>query len=73
MAGTVTCPDAVTRRITARRKVIFGAACRGCPLRAQCTTRTAGRELSLHPHDALLRQASRDWAGREDLRAAYRR
>src|ERR1700683_5759251 len=28
-AGTVTCPNGVTRRITARREVTFGAACRG--------------------------------------------
>ena len=42
-AGTVTCPAGVTRPITARRNVTFGAACRGCPLRARCTpTRTAG-------------------------------
>ena len=72
-AGTVTCPNGVTRRITARRKVIFGAACRSCPLRSQCTTRTDGRSLSLHPHDALLRQARRDWTERHDLRAIYRR
>ena len=33
-AGTVTCPAGVTRPITARRAVIFGAACRTCPLRS---------------------------------------
>lgn len=71
-AGTVTCPSAVTRRITARRNVTFGAACRGCPLRHQCTTSTDGRSLKLHEHDALLRQARRDWVTREDLRASYR-
>ena len=32
-----------------------------------------GRSLDLHPHDALLRQARRDWAERDDLRAVYRR
>jgi hypothetical protein len=37
-AHTVTCPAGVTRPVTARRKVTFGAACRGCPLRARCTT-----------------------------------
>ena len=72
-AGTVTCPNRVTRRITAHRKVIFGVACRGCPLRPRCTTGKAGRTLRLHPHDALLRQARHDWATREDLRATYRR
>jgi hypothetical protein len=72
-AGTVTCPNGLTRRITASRTVTFGAACRGCPLRPQCTTSTTGRSLILHPHDALLRAARRDWAEREQLRASYRR
>jgi Transposase domain (DUF772)/Transposase DDE domain len=65
--GTVTCPNQVTRRITARRNVTFGAACRGCPLRARCTTSKTGRALILHEHDDLLRAARRDWPGlRED-------
>jgi IS5 family transposase len=64
---TVTCPDGVTRRITVRRNVTFGAACRGCPLRARCTTSKTGRSLILHEHDDLLRAARRDWPGqRED-------
>jgi len=29
--------------------------------------------VNLPPHDALLRQARRDWAAREDLRNTYRR
>ena len=65
--GTVTCPNGITRRITARRSVTFGAACRGCPLRARCTTSKTGRALILHEHDDLLRAARRDWPGlRED-------
>ena len=65
--GTVTCPNGITRRITARRNVTFGAACRGCPLRARCTTSKTGRALILHEHDDLLRAARRDWPGlRED-------
>ena len=65
--GTVTCPSGITRRITARRNVTFGAACRGCPLRARCTTSKTGRALILHEHDDLLRAARRDWPGlRED-------
>jgi Transposase domain (DUF772)/Transposase DDE domain len=71
-AGTATCPNGVTRRITARRKVTFGAACQACPLRPKCTTRARGRVLSLHEHDAILRQARRDWAARQDLRDTYR-
>jgi hypothetical protein len=71
-AGTVTCPNGVTRRITRRRKVTFGAACQGCPLRSRCTARAKGRAMSLHDQDVILRQARRDWAAREDLRGAYR-
>jgi DDE family transposase/transposase-like protein DUF772 len=70
--GTATCPHGVTRRITAKRAVTFGVACRGCPLRERCTTSKTGRALALHPHDALLRQARRDWRENEELRATYR-
>jgi hypothetical protein len=72
-AGVVTCPNGVTRQITAKRNVTFGVACRGCPLRARCTTSQTGRSLALHPQDALLRQARREWNTDEDLRAVYRR
>jgi Transposase DDE domain/Transposase domain (DUF772) len=71
-AGTVTCPAGVTRPITARRHVVFGAACRGCPLRERCTASPDGRTLRLHEHDAILRQARRDWAGNQQLRDTYR-
>ena len=72
-AGTVTCPAGVTRRISACRIVTFGAACRGCPLRARCTTNKHGRTLNLHPRDALLRAARQDWAARPGLREDYRK
>ena len=72
-AGTVTCPAGVTRRISARRHVTFGAACRGCPLRARCTASKTGRDLILHEHDALLRAARRDWAARPGPREDYRK
>jgi IS5 family transposase len=55
-AGTVTCPSGTTRTITAKRTVTFGAACRGCPFAAQCTTSKRGRKLTLHEHDALQRK-----------------
>jgi Transposase DDE domain/Transposase domain (DUF772) len=71
-AGTVTCPGGVTRPITPSRTVTFGAACRGCPLRARCTTAKTGRTLILHEHDALLRQARRDWATNPHLQTSYR-
>ena len=72
-AGTVTCPAGVTRRITTKRHVTFGAACQDCPLRQRCTTAKRGRTLELHEHDALLRQARHLWATGDDLRAIYRR
>jgi Transposase DDE domain len=65
---TVTCPNGITRRITARRNVTFGAACRGGPLRIRCTTSKTGRSLILHEHDDLLRAARRDWP---ELREDY--
>jgi Transposase domain (DUF772)/Transposase DDE domain len=71
-AGTVTCPAGVTRPISARRSVTFGAACRGCPLRARCTTARTGRSLDLHPHDAILRAARAAWVAQPSLRADYR-
>ncbi|MHC6592917.1 transposase [Arthrobacter sp. C152] len=55
-AGTATCPNGLTRRITAKRRVTFGAACIRCPLRARCTTSPRGRKLELHEHDALQRE-----------------
>jgi hypothetical protein len=72
-AGTVTCPAGVIRRISARRTVTFGAACRGCPLRARCTANKTGRVLILHPRDVLLRAARRDWAARPGLREDYKK
>ena len=53
--NTVTCPNGVTRPITASGAVTFGANCRGCPLRERCTTATDGRTLRLGPHHALQR------------------
>jgi hypothetical protein len=72
-AGTVTCPAGVIRRISARRNVTFGAACRGCPLRGRCTANKHGRALILHPRDALLRAARHDWAARPGLREDYKK
>jgi len=69
-AGTVTCPAGVTRLITTRNAVIFGAACRRCPLRERCTTSKDGRTLHLHEHDSLLRAARAAWAGAR-LREEY--
>jgi Transposase domain (DUF772)/Transposase DDE domain len=72
-AGTVTCPGGVTRVIPPARHVVFGAACRACPLRERCTTSKSGRVLSLHPLDHLLRAARAGWAADAGLRADYAR
>ena len=58
-AGTVTCPNGLTRPISRRGTVTFGAGCRGCPLRTRCTSRSDGRSLRLHEHEDLLRAARR--------------
>ena len=70
-AATVSCPNQVTRPITATRAVVFGARCRGCPLRVRCTTSATGRTLRLHPHDALQR-AHRARATDPQFQAVYR-
>jgi len=72
-AGTVTCPNAITRPISATGVATFGVLCRACPLRGRCTTSKTGRKIVLGDHDALLRQARRDWADNPGLREAYRR
>lgn len=71
VAGTVTCPNGVTRRIGKTRGVNFGIACRACPLAARCTTAKDGRHLVLHPNDALQRehrQRAKDPAWQADYR-----
>jgi hypothetical protein len=68
----VTCPAGHTRPITAKRKAVFGAICRDCPLQDRCTTSKTGRALTLHPHDALLRAARHEWTTNTALRETYR-
>ncbi len=58
-ARTVTCPAGTTRPIRGSGSVSFKAACRGCPLRSQCTTARDGRCLTVSEHDELLRAARR--------------
>jgi IS5 family transposase len=70
-AGTATCPNGVTRPITARRTVTFGKACHRCPLRAHCTTRADGRALVLNEHHQLLRAARRQ-AETVEFQTTYR-
>lgn len=70
-AGTVTCPNGVTRPINRVRQVNFGVACRGCPLREQCTTAVGGRSLHLSEHEPLMRAARRH-ADTEAFQQPYR-
>ena len=71
-AGTVTCPNGVTRPISAGGSVNFKSACTGCPLRAACTTSSTGRTIKLHEHETLLRAARRQ-AETPEFQEVYRR
>ena len=67
-AGTATCPNGLTKKISRAGYATFGAACTGCPLRARCTRSRTGKSLKIRPHDALqraARQSARDpaWQG----------
>jgi transposase len=70
--GTVTCPNGITRAMTGNRTARFGAVCTDCPLRARCTTSKTGRDVKLHPHDALQR-AHRARAEDAAFQQTYRR
>ena len=54
-AGTVTCPNQVTRRLSKTRVATFGKVCAGCPLRKQCTTSARGRVVMLTEHEQVRR------------------
>jgi hypothetical protein len=70
-ARTLTCPAEVTRHVTSKNNVVFGAACRGCPLREQCTTSTTGRTVHLGEHHQLQRE-HRERATDAGFQAIYR-
>jgi hypothetical protein len=72
-AGTVGCPGGHARPISTTGVATFGALCGTCPLRPRCTTSKTGRKLVVGDHDALLRQARREWAEDPGLRERYRR
>ncbi|WP_409431396.1 IS1182 family transposase [Mycobacterium sp. SMC-16] len=72
VAGTLTCPAGVSKRITKSRKAVFGIACSDCALRARCTTAKNGRTIELHQHD-LLQRAHRQRATTAEFQATYRR
>ena len=60
-AGTVTCPGEVRVPIRPANAgggtAVFGAACAGCPLVAQCTSSPAGRTIRIGRHEAQLTRA----------------
>jgi IS5 family transposase len=58
-ANTLTCPAGVTRKVSAMGRASFKAACRGCPLREQCTTSANGRLVTLSEHHQLQREHRR--------------
>ena len=58
-AGTLTCPNQVTRKLTTARRAVFGTVCHDCPLRARCTTAVKGRTIEVHRHERLQRQHRR--------------
>lgn len=74
-AGTVTCPAGQTtplRPHAGGRIARFRAACRGCPLAAQCTTSRDGRTIHLTAYEAQLQRArarQTDPAWQADYRA----
>src|SRR3546814_6265278 len=55
-AGTLTCPAGITRTPSPKGNVTYGAACRGCQLREQCTTSASGRTVLLGEHHPLQRE-----------------
>ena len=70
-AQTVTCPAGHTKAVTSGA-ARFGALCRGCPLRARCTTSAAGRSVTVDQHHHR-RQANKTRFAQPTTQAAYRR
>ncbi|WP_121257791.1 IS1182 family transposase [Nocardioides ferulae] len=70
-ANTLTCPGNVTRTVSAQGRATFKAACRGCPLRDQCTTSATGRTVLLGEHHQLQRE-HRQRATDEGFQTLYR-
>jgi hypothetical protein len=58
-AGTATCPNGVTKKISRTGVATFKAACTGCLLRQRCTRSRTGKSLKIRPHDAVQRAARR--------------
>jgi len=70
-AATITCPNGITTRISARGNATFGVKCRGCPLRERCTNATGGRHVYVNEHHDLL-AAARAHALSNEFKIPYR-
>lgn len=73
---TVTCPAGVSVAIKRHRRggglAQFKDACASCPMRAECTSSTTGRTISINAHEEALARArtrQRDPRWREGYRA----
>ena len=60
-AQTVTCPAGHTKAVTSAA-ARFGALCRGCPLRARCTTSAAGRSVTVDAYHHRRQANKTRWA-----------
>jgi IS5 family transposase len=69
--NTLTCPGDVTRTVSPQGRATFKAACRSCPVRAQCTSAAAGRTVMLGVHHQLQRE-HRVRATDDGFQTAYR-
>ena len=70
-AATVTCPAGITVAINRSGSAVFGAKCRGCPLRERCTQAARGKQVKVHPHHELLK-AAREHAHTDEFKETYR-
>jgi transposase len=70
-AGTLTCPNQVTRQLSKTRTATFGRICGGCPLRKRCTTAATGRAVKLTEFEQVRRD-HRARAKEPDFQQVYR-
>jgi IS5 family transposase len=70
-AGTLTCPNQVTRQLSKTRTATFGRICGGCPLRKRCTTSAKGRVVTLTEFEQVRRD-HRARAKEPDFQQVYR-
>ena len=69
-AQTVTCPAGHTKAVTSAA-ARFGALCRGCALRARCTTSSTGRSVTVDQHHHRRQANKARWA-QPATQGAYR-